>query len=169
MDRDSKDPPRGRSRSRSIGGSALDGSVSPRSGSHSRLNRRASIDGGSNGLGGLGVAAYGLSASPSWRGMSLSPEDKEGGAAGRAVMIQSSSRQRRGGRSDKGGRRESSVSPLGNARETTDVNITLTPTPPISIQAHNTSEGSVTLMGRAVSSAKGYLGSLWGTQESTDT
>ena len=216
-DKGDREPQRGRSRSRSIG--TVDGSVSPRSGSHSRLSRRASIDCGGIGLGGLGVS-YGLSASPTWRGQSLSPEEEDGTRKGGKAKLRV--------RNDKGG--ESSVSPPSNGRgekivvvvddnpitvprnitdcpessegdtvhhiivEDTDApsNIptssspslapldtlldsasttptaTNAPTPPISIRISNSAEESATLVGRAVSSAKGYLGALWGTQGGSD-
>ncbi|KAF8494258.1 hypothetical protein JB92DRAFT_2835005 [Gautieria morchelliformis] len=205
-DKGDKEPQRGRSRSRSIG--PFDGSVSPRSGSHSRLSRRASIDGAGIGLGGLG-SAYGLSVSPTWRGQSLSPEDHDG--TQKSGRVKSRAR-----RSNKGG--ESSLSPPSTIREkdiaviddsptavpqslsestgTSDANTrrriiiedadasshspapdscptaptavstTVTPTPPVSIHIRTSSDESATLVGRAVSSAKGYLGSLWGSQGS---
>ena len=207
------DPPRGRSRSRSIG--TLDGSVSPRSSQGGQLGRRGSMDGG-GGIGmGIGLgAAYGLGASPTSGGGSLSPDDREGGRVGGRVRT----RVRRGEKIS-----EASVSPpnssmgkddgdvagsppsrsistesseAGDIRRDTTVlsevqttpshasdsrldtgspstptpaNTMLTPTPPVTICVSSSTEESATLVGRAVSSAKGYLGSLWGSQDSSNT
>ena len=227
-----REPQRGRSRSRSIG--TVDGSVSPRSGSHNRLSRRASIDCGGIGLGGLGVA-YGLSVSPTSRGQSLSPEGEDGTGKGGKVKLRVRRSEKEGSSSslsppskERGEKivvviddspmtvprsisdcseasegdtvrhiivedadapivtsspsslsTSSVVDSNGTAiippggRSTTTTSTTTTTTcglspSPISIHISSSVDESATLVSRAVSSAKGYLGTLWGAQGNTD-
>ena len=213
-DKEEREPPRGRSRSRSTGAvSPLGGSVSPRTGSHCRLGpsvRRASIDGG----GGIGFGGYGttymLSASPTWTDKSLSPEESERGRSGRtkmganggesvsppkivrekdAVVIDDGDAPAPRPEAAEGGIVQHvedvtrSLNPISSDSPTSSPLMPLVPLPPptnVAVSATSTVttvlpsharsplDETATLVGRAseiVSSAKGYLGSFWGSGE----
>lgn len=107
---DRDEPARGRSRSRSIGSSPLEGSVSPRSGSRSRLvNGRGSLDN----LGGYscGTPRLGSFNSPVWREASLSPEELDGRREGRSTKPRRTGSGLVERERSTGGRDESSLSP----------------------------------------------------------